>query len=50
MTREADCGRGPVDFKFTQGWTMRGLIEVKHIENKSVHPWRNGPIANLSEG
>ncbi|BCP10431.1 hypothetical protein MINTM020_25290 [Mycobacterium paraintracellulare] len=31
ITREADCGRGPVDFKFTQGWTMRGLIEIKHI-------------------
>ncbi|MBJ8342078.1 hypothetical protein JGU71_24625 [Antrihabitans sp. YC3-6] len=33
ITREADCGRGPVDFKFTQGWNMRGLIEVKHISN-----------------
>lgn len=31
ITREADCGRGPVDFKFSQGWLMRGLIEVKHI-------------------
>jgi hypothetical protein len=33
ITREADCGRGPVDFKFSRGWTMRGLIEVKHIES-----------------
>lgn len=31
ITREADCGRGPVDFKFTRGWQARGLIEVKHI-------------------
>lgn len=33
ITREADCGRGPVDFKFSRGWTMRGLIEVKHISS-----------------
>jgi len=33
ITREADCGRGPVDFKFTRGWEMRGLIEVKHISS-----------------
>ena len=31
ISREADCGRGPVDFKFARGWSMRGLIEVKHI-------------------
>ena len=33
ITREADCGRGPVDFKFTRGWQVRGLIEVKHISS-----------------
>lgn len=33
ITREADCGRGPVDFKFSRGWEMRGLIEVKHISS-----------------
>jgi hypothetical protein len=33
ITSEAETGRGPVDFKFTQGWSMRGLIEVKHIDN-----------------
>jgi hypothetical protein len=33
ISREVETGRGPVDFKFTQGWTMRGLIEVKHIDN-----------------
>ena len=31
VTREADCGRGPVDFKFSRGWEMRGLIEIKLI-------------------
>lgn len=33
ISREADCGRGPVDFKFARGWQMRGLIEVKHISS-----------------
>lgn len=31
ISREAECGRGPVDFKFAQGWDMRGLIEIKYI-------------------
>jgi hypothetical protein len=33
ITREAECGRGPVDFKFAQGWGMRALLEVKHISS-----------------
>lgn len=33
ISREPDCGRGPVDFKFTRGWQVRGLIEVKHISS-----------------
>ncbi|SBW75831.1 hypothetical protein [Propionibacterium freudenreichii] len=33
LSREADCGRGPVDFKFSRGWQMRGLLEVKHISS-----------------
>jgi hypothetical protein len=33
MSREADVGRGPVDFKFSRGWRLRGLLEVKHISN-----------------
>ena len=38
MTREAECGRGPVDFKFTQGWEMRGLLEIKYIASRQfVH-------------
>lgn len=38
LSREADCGRGPVDFKFTRGWQMRGLLEVKHLSSSQfVH-------------
>lgn len=38
ISREADCGRGPVDFKFSRGWSIRGLIEVKHISsNQFIH-------------
>lgn len=33
ISREVETGRGPVDFKFAQGWSMRGLIEIKHIDN-----------------
>ncbi|SFT09611.1 hypothetical protein [Saccharopolyspora flava] len=29
ITGEANAGRGPVDFKFSQGWSARALIEVK---------------------
>lgn len=30
LSREVDMGRGPVDFKFTQGsWEKRALVEVK---------------------
>lgn len=35
MSREADVGRGPVDFKFSRGWDLRGLLEVKHISNSA---------------
>src|SRR4029450_9216595 len=38
ISREADCGRGPVGFKFSRGWSIRGLIEVKHISsNQFIH-------------
>jgi hypothetical protein len=29
FTGEANAGRGPVDFKFSQGWNLRALAEVK---------------------
>lgn len=31
LTRESNLGRGPVDFKFSQGWEKRALLEVKLI-------------------
>lgn len=31
LSREVDMGRGPVDFKFSHGWSQRALLEVKYI-------------------
>lgn len=31
ISREANIGRGPVDFKFSRGWRLRALVEVKLI-------------------
>lgn len=33
ITGEANAGRGPVDFKFSQGWTKRAVVEVKRANN-----------------
>lgn len=33
ISKEPNMGRGPVDFKFSAGWTRRALIEVKFIES-----------------
>lgn len=33
LTRESDAGRGPVDFKFSSGYTSRVLIELKLSKN-----------------
>lgn len=33
ISKEVNMGRGPVDFKFSQGWNRRALIEVKFIES-----------------
>jgi len=33
VTREADIGRGPVDFKVSQGHQFRALIELKKANN-----------------
>jgi hypothetical protein len=35
LTGEANAGRGPVDFKFSQGWQRRALVEVKLTNNSS---------------
>lgn len=31
ISKEPNMGRGPVDFKFSAGWTKRALIEIKFI-------------------
>lgn len=33
LTGEANAGRGPVDFKFSHGWTRRAVVEVKLANN-----------------
>lgn len=33
LSGEANAGRGPVDFKFSQGWSARALVEVKLTKN-----------------
>jgi len=33
LSKEANIGRGPVDFKFSQGYTKRVLIEAKLAGN-----------------
>lgn len=35
ISREADAGRGPVDFKMSKGWKRRVLIEVKYAKSSS---------------
>ncbi|MBM4830804.1 hypothetical protein ACFXC0_05735 [Streptomyces althioticus] len=33
LTGESNAGRGPVDFKFSQGWSKRALVEIKLVRN-----------------
>lgn len=52
VTREADVGRGSVDFKFSQGFEKRIVVELKKANNSR---WRDGittqlPIYVHSEG
>lgn len=35
MTGESNAGRGPVDFKFSQGWESRALVEIKLMRNSA---------------
>ncbi len=46
ISREANMGRGPVDFKFSAGWRRRALIEVKLMSNRKL---RQGAEAQLPE-
>ncbi|MGY4691009.1 hypothetical protein [Salibacterium sp. K-3] len=36
MSREVDAGRGPVDFKFSNGYSSRVLIEVKRASSSKL--------------
>lgn len=36
LTRECNAGRGPVDFKFSKGYSLRYLIDVKLSSNKHL--------------
>ncbi|WP_161600240.1 hypothetical protein [Serinicoccus marinus] len=33
LGQEVNRGRGPVDFKFSKGWEMRALLEIKRIHS-----------------
>jgi hypothetical protein len=33
LTPESNAGRGPVDFKFSRGWSRRALVEIKLANN-----------------
>ena len=46
ITREANVGRGPVDFKFSAGWRRRALIEVKLLASSKL---RQGAEAQLPQ-
>jgi hypothetical protein len=46
ITREANIGRGPVDFKFSAGWQKRALMEVKLMSSRKL---RQGAEAQLPQ-
>jgi hypothetical protein len=46
ISREANVGRGPVDFKFSAGWRRRALIEVKLMSSRKL---RQGAEAQLPQ-
>ena len=33
LSGESNAGRGPVDFKFSQGWDARAIVEIKLMRN-----------------
>jgi hypothetical protein len=35
ISGESNAGRGPVDFKFSQGWNARAIIEIKLMRNSA---------------
>ncbi|MFA9432828.1 hypothetical protein [Egicoccus sp. AB-alg2] len=36
LSPESNAGRGPVDFKFSAGWTRRALVEMKKANNSKL--------------
>jgi hypothetical protein len=46
ISKEANVGRGPVDFKFSAGWKQRALIEVKLLSSSKL---RQGAEAQLPQ-
>jgi hypothetical protein len=46
ISREANMGRGPVDFKFSAGWKQRALIEVKLLSSRKL---QQGALAQLPQ-
>ncbi len=46
ITREANMGRGPVDFKFSADWERRALLEVKLLSSSKL---RQGAGAQLPQ-
>ena len=36
LTRESNAGRGPVDFKFNNGYSLNYLVEVKLTSNRDI--------------
>lgn len=39
LTPESNAGQGPVDFKFSAGWSKRALVEMKFAKSSSL--WDN---------
>jgi hypothetical protein len=46
LSGEANAGRGPVDFKFSRGWSAQALVEVKLVRSSKL--W-DGILAQLPE-
>jgi hypothetical protein len=46
ISREANIGRGPVDFKFSANWERRALLEVKLLSSSKL---RQGAEAQLPQ-
>jgi hypothetical protein len=44
LAGESNAGRGPVDFKFSQGWNAQALVEIKLMRN---HKFWDGILAQV---